>query len=377
METTLAEASARLRAAVELAATGLIERETVAEAIALCAVAGEHLLLIGPPGTAKSEAARRMARMLGGSYFEYLLGRFTEPSELFGPIDLRRLRDGIVETETSGMLPEAELAFLDEIFLGSTAILNTLLALLNERTFRRGSTNLLCPLRLCIGASNSLPDEGALAAFADRFLVRLFLEPVADPLLEDLLEQGWQSAPVATGTVASLADLDLLSAACRNVDLTAVRPFLAQALRTLRQAGMTLSDRRAVRTQRLVAAAATLAGRTHATGADLWPLIYAVPSRDEQALARESLKALLATAENATLPHAAEDASLGPLARAQRLTGGIKKLLAAPPDDTEALAAWKLKLEGALREIDASFSSELLPEELGTLRQKLIEWVRV
>ena len=155
MEITRTEAAARLRAAVESAASGLVEREAVAEAIALCAVAGEHLLLIGPPGTAKSEAARRMAKTLGGSYFEYLLGRFTEPSELFGPIDLRRLREGIVETETSGMLPEAELAFLDEIFLGSTAILNTLLAILNERTFRRGSTQLACPLRLCIGASNA------------------------------------------------------------------------------------------------------------------------------------------------------------------------------------------------------------------------------
>ncbi len=377
MEITRTEAAARLRAAVESAASGLIEREAVAEAIALCAVAGEHLLLIGPPGTAKSEAARRMAKTLGGSYFEYLLGRFTEPSELFGPIDLRRLREGIVETETSGMLPEADLAFLDEIFLGSTAILNTLLAILNERTFRRGSTQLAVPLRLCIGASNALPDEGALAAFADRFLVRLFLDPVADALLEDLLEQGWNRQSLAPEPLATLADLDSLSAACARVELASIRPTLAQALRTLRQAGVTLSDRRAVRTQRLIAAAATLAGRTEATPADLWPLIYAVPTREEQALAREALRPLLAATENAALPHAAEEASLGPLARAQRLSGGIKKLLAAPPDTPDALAAWKLRLEGALREIDAGFAPERLPTDLAQLRQKLIEWVRV
>jgi MoxR-like ATPase len=88
---------------------------------------------------------------LGGRYFEYLLGRFTEPSEIFGPIDLRKLREGTVETETADMLPEAEIAFLDEVFLGSTAILNTLLSLLNERTFRRGHTRLQCPLRVCVG----------------------------------------------------------------------------------------------------------------------------------------------------------------------------------------------------------------------------------
>src|SRR3712207_1834456 len=95
-----------------------------------------------------------------------------------------------VETETHGMLPEAELAFLDEVFLGSTAILNTLLGLLNERLFRRGHTRLHCPLRVCVGASNALPEDEALAAFADRFLARIFVEPVPDPRLEELLEIG-------------------------------------------------------------------------------------------------------------------------------------------------------------------------------------------
>ncbi|MGW3042062.1 AAA family ATPase [Kitasatospora sp. NPDC001159] len=90
----------------------------MAEVVALCAVAGEHLLVVAAPGTAKSEAVRRVAAQLGGRYFEYLLGRFTEPNELFGPVDLRRLRAGRVEFETAGMLPEAEVTFLDEIFLG-------------------------------------------------------------------------------------------------------------------------------------------------------------------------------------------------------------------------------------------------------------------
>jgi MoxR-like ATPase len=129
-----------VRAALSAAQAGLVDREAIAEAVVLCAIASEHLLVIGPPGTAKSEAVRRVATVLGGSYFEYLIGRFTEPNELFGPIDLRRLREGVVEVETAGMLPEADVAFLDEVFLGSTAILNTLLGLLNERMFRRGRT---------------------------------------------------------------------------------------------------------------------------------------------------------------------------------------------------------------------------------------------
>jgi MoxR-like ATPase len=93
----------------------------------------------------------------------------------------------VVETETAGMLPEAEVAFLDEVFLGSTAILNTLLALLNERTFRRGRTAIDVPLRVCVGASNQLPDDDVLAAFADRFLSRVFVDPVPDHALEAML----------------------------------------------------------------------------------------------------------------------------------------------------------------------------------------------
>ena len=136
----LASDAAAVRDAIAAARVGLVDREVVAEVAALCAVAREHLLVVGAPGTAKSEAVRRVAWQVGGRYFEYLLGRFTEPHEIFGPVDLRRLREGVVEVATGGMLPEAEVAFLDEVFLGSTAILNTLLGLLNERVFRHGGT---------------------------------------------------------------------------------------------------------------------------------------------------------------------------------------------------------------------------------------------
>src|SRR5689334_18142874 len=210
----LQSAAGRLRAAISQAARGLVEREALVELIALSAVAGEHLLVVGPPGTAKSEAVRRVARALGGRYFEYLLGRFTEPSEIFGPVDLRRLKEGVVETETTGMLPEAEFAFLDEVFKGSTAILNTLLGILNERVFRRGHTLVRCPLRVCVGASNSLPEDESLAAFSDRFLVRVFVDPVPDPRLEELLEAGWrlEHSDASDLQPASLADLDVLTA---------------------------------------------------------------------------------------------------------------------------------------------------------------------
>ena len=374
MDDRLRQASESLRNALRDAGRGLVERDALLEMVALAAVAGEHVLVIGPPGTAKSEAVRRVARATGAHYFEYLLGRFTEPSEIFGPIDLRRLKEGFVETETSGMLPEAEFAFLDEVFRGSTAILNTLLGILNERVFRRGHSVRACPLRVCVGASNSVPDDDSLAAFADRFLVRIFVDPIPDPRIEELLDGGWQLAQTATGHAATVSDIDIMVAVARRADLSGVRPRLAHAIRVLRGAGIMLSDRRAVRAQNLIAAAAALAGREQPTAADLWPIVLAVPTREQQAAARESLADVLSESDNPTLPAAAEEASLGPLARATRLVAlGSDAIAQRPTGGTpEAVADWRLRLEGILREIDASFAPEALPAELADMRARLV-----
>ncbi len=377
MDSNLAQRAAVVRQAAAAASRGLIEREVLVELICLSAVAGEHLLILGPPGTAKSEAVRRVAKALHGRYFEYLLGRFTEPMELFGPVDLRRLKEGQVITDTTGMLPEAEIAFLDELFLGSTAILNTLLGILNERRFRRGHTDLICPLRIAVGAANHLPEESSLAAFADRFLVRVFVEPIADPMIESLLAGGWQLSRPNDFEQASFEDLDALALAARQADLAPIQSRLAHALRLLRRAGIALSDRRAVRSQRLIAAAAALAGRDQPTEADLWPLIYAVPTADEQRAAREVLTDLLAPTDNPTLAAAAAEASLGPLARARRLVEHGKTLLetldsVVPENEAQdAREARQLQCEGLLREIDAAFSAETRPEDLTALRESL------
>lgn len=308
-----------------------------------------------------------MARALGGRYFEYLMGRFTEPAEVFGPIDLRRLREGRVETETAGMLPEAEIAFLDEVFLGSTAILNTLLGVLNERTFRRGHQSIRCPLRVCVAASNGVPEDPALAAFADRFLLRVFVEPVADPMLEDLLEEGWVHA-FTEGPTASITDLDALATEVRGVDVSQVRGHLADAVRQLRQDGLPLSDRRVVKMQSLVAAAAALDGRTVAEVRDLWPLVFAIPTREGQEETRAKLAALLSRTESSSLPAGAVDASLGLRARASLLIERATALLESASD-----AQTGRRAEGILREMDACFAPSELPEALADMRPALTE----
>jgi MoxR-like ATPase len=362
------EVLARVRRAVRSASAGLVEREALCELVLLAAVAREHLLVIGPPGTAKSEASRRISRALGGRYFEYLLGRFTEPSELFGPVDLRRLREGEVVTDTTGMLPEAEIAFLDEVFLASTAILNTLLGVLNERTFRRGHTDRKVPLRVCVGASNALPEDPALAAFADRFLLRVFVEALPDARLEELLEGGWSPAPSGPPE-ATVADLDALAERARAVELAPVRPLLADAVRALRGKGLELSDRRVVKLQKLVAAAAALAGRAVATDADLWPIVAALPTAATQAEGREVLQERIRNADNAALPSAAVAVGRGPGARAQLLVESGETLLAATARDP----AWRLRVEGTLRDVDATFPRDALPAPLAALRARLVE----
>lgn len=372
MNPVLQQASSQLRDAIREATDGLVEREQLAELMVLGAVAGEHLLVVGPPGTGKSAVVRRVAASLGGNYFEYLLGRFTEPSELFGPVNLNKLRDGLVETETGGMLPEADIAFLDEVFLGSTAILNTLLGVLNERQFRRGHTLLRCPLRICVGAANGLPEDEGLAAFADRFLLHAFVEPVADNRLEDLLAGGWEMGRHKVAPRAGLDHLDLLGAAVPTVDMSAVRPALAHAVRQLRQAGIALSDRRIVRSQRLVAAAAVLAGRERADTGDLWPLLFAIPTAAGQAGAREALRELLAGSSHPLLQAVTETTAQTPQARIARLAEETDRLLA----DTAGKPA-RERVEALLREIDANFDPQQLPAGLAERRLKLaasISW---
>src|SRR5215469_11994131 len=153
-------------------------------------VAGENLFLLGPPGTAKSALVHDLGRRIDGRVFDYLLTRFTEPNELFGPFDIRKLREGELLTNTEGMLPEAALVFLDELLNANSAILNSLLTVLNERMFRRGKETRPLPTLMVIGASNRLPDDDALGALFDRFLMRVQCDNVPAERLPEVLDAG-------------------------------------------------------------------------------------------------------------------------------------------------------------------------------------------
>lgn len=282
-----------------------VGKDDIIDLLLLCLVARENLFLLGPPGTAKSALVHALAACIEGRTFDYLLTRFTEPSELFGPFDIRRLREGELVTNTAGMLPEANLIFLDELLNANSALLNSLLLVLNERVFRRGGETRPLPALLIVGASNHLPDEEALGALFDRFLVRVRADNVAPDELNAVLTAGWQleqPAPAAERPTIAAAEVAALQAAVPGVDLAAVRPAYAALVGQLRQAGLALSDRRAVKLQRLLAASALLSGRAAASASDAWVLRH-VWDTDEQREVLAGLVNAVVAADASPAPH--------------------------------------------------------------------------
>ena len=178
----------KIRGATAALESGLVERETEVRLLLLAAFCGEHLLLLGPPGTAKSELGRRLSAVCGGaSFFERLLTRFSVPEELFGPLSMRGLENDQYVRQTDGYLPTATVAFVDEVFKANSAILNSLLTILNERLFDNGNERVEVPLLCLVGASNELPESEELDALYDRFLLRCAVEQVSAAGLGDLL----------------------------------------------------------------------------------------------------------------------------------------------------------------------------------------------
>jgi len=282
-----------------------VGKDEIIDLLGVCLVAGENLFLLGPPGTAKSAVVQELAKRLDGRVFDYLLTRFTEPNELFGPFDIRRLREGELVTNTEGMLPEAAVVFLDELFNANSAILNSLLTVLNERVFRRGRETRRLPTLMVVGASNRLPEDEALGALFDRFLVRVRCDNVPTEQLQNVLAAGWQldnqsERPPATMTPEQIGELQQL---LRNADLSDVRGPLGDLVQRLRHAGLQISDRRAVKLQRLIAASALLCGRMKAQVSDLWVVRHIWDTEEQEEVLRSLVADALKRGDAAQQPH--------------------------------------------------------------------------
>jgi MoxR-like ATPase len=254
-----------------------VGKDEIVDLLGISLLARENLFLLGPPGTAKSAIVRLLSSCVeDGKNFEYLLTRFTEPNEIFGPFDIRKLKEGELVTNTEGMMPEASLVFFDEIFNANSAILNSLLMALNEKIFRRGKETRRLPALMFVGASNMLPEDEALQALLDRFLIRVKCEYVDPELLQEVLLAGWrmEAGGQEQQPLISSEEIVLLQKACREIDLSTIRPAYIDIVHSLRNTGIKVSDRRAVKLQNIIAASALVCGRPTAILSDLWVLKY-------------------------------------------------------------------------------------------------------
>ena len=275
-----------------------LDKSELVRMLLVTLVAGEHMLIVGPPGTAKSALVRQLARLVDARYFEYLLTRFSEPNEIFGPIDIKAFREGTYVRRVEAMLPDADIVFLDEIFKSNSAILNSLLSILNERRFFTGSASIQVPLSSLYGATNEIPNDDALSAVFDRFLVRTLSDNLDSFHFHGLIERGLQhevenlahgggggEAMVegAERPLVSLAEIRLLKGRLAQ-HLQFPEDFLARykgLVFQIRSEGVTLSDRRVVKLLKLFAASALIDGRPTVDDGDFFVLRHVWNSVDQ------------------------------------------------------------------------------------------------
>lgn len=293
-----------------------VDKQPLVDLMLVAAVAQEPLLLVGPPGTAKSDLVIKFKDALGLSgldYFEYLLTRFTEPSEVLGPIDINELRSGKYLRREKGKLPTARLVFLDEIFKASSAILNALLTVINERKFYQDGQPVPVRLKVLFAATNEIPEHSELGALKDRFALKAACRSVQETHFVELLDAGIDSMvnkdlnrkPWVEG-LASLEDvlkghryLTLLMAKKEPRDREVffreevMREF-RRVIRTLvREDEVFVSDRKLIKLYRLLRTRAWITHGGAVEREDLQLLAYLGETREEIDLLEEKVPRLL------------------------------------------------------------------------------------
>ncbi len=371
------EAIEKLKNVLSHVKSTFVGKDEIIDLLGIGLVARENAFLLGPPGTAKSAIVRQLSNCIeNGKNFEYLLTRFTEPNEIFGPFDIRKLKEGDLITNTEGMLPEASMVFLDEIFNANSAILNSLLLALNEKIFRRGKETRKLPALIFVGASNLLPEEESLAALLDRFLIRVKSEYVDTDLLENVLDAGWSLENEHSEKVPSITPNEIISIQkqARQINLAKIRKPYINLVHSLRNTGIKVSDRRAVKVQNLIAASAILSGRTEAILSDLWVLKYIWDTEDQI----EILAGLVNTEiekdqEGPAHPRAKESK----LPSAEDLKADIDQILAKIEDENTALDQ-KNALKDKLRYVQNRVSWLKHPEHKAQLQEEIdIIWKKL
>jgi len=283
---------------------GMVEREETVAVALLAALSGQNTFLYGPPGTAKSLVSRRIASVFETSaYFEHLMNSFSTPEEVFGPVSLKALKEDRFMRKTEGYLPKAQFAFLDEIWKSGPGILNSLLTLINERTYKNGDQVEQAPLKALLAASNETPAPNqGLDALYDRFIVRLMVPPVTKvEHFEQLLQRRPSAADVSVPDDARIQSQEW-SAWLEQIQEVSLSPETLTIVRLIREQlteqketlGVYVSDRRWQRAAFLMCASAFFNGRTATNHSDALLLQHCLWTQESnhQAVAQIVAKAV-------------------------------------------------------------------------------------
>ena len=274
----------RITKIIQAISEGMHEREEIMAVALLGALSGQNTFLFGPPGTAKSLISRRLAcAFKEPSYFECLMNRFTEPSEVVGPVSVKALKEDKYTRKIEGYLPTADFAFLDEIWKSSPAILNTLLTIINEHIYRNGDVITQVPLKALIAASNETPQEKqGLEALYDRFIIRMLVPPIKNKQhFDDLLSAKPSSSKIELSSELLITQEEWMmwQEESHNVELSSetmnivhlIREELAEKSEEL---GVYVSDRRWQRAAVLMKASAYFCDRNKTNHSDAMLLQY-------------------------------------------------------------------------------------------------------
>ncbi len=295
---------------------GIYEKETEISLSLLAALAGESVILLGPPGVAKSMVARQLKTAFRDARsFEYLMSRFSTPDEIFGPVSIQKLKSSdTYERAVEGYLPTADVVFLDEIWKAGPAIQNTLLTVINEKIFRNGNREMRLPLKLLVAASNELPAKGeGLEALWDRFVIRIESRPIRQEKnfrsmlleVENLSEvKSEEQSSAAEGEANSnVITAEEYAEWSENINKIGVKEDVLDVISVVRKSLRTVnvdeaaerrniyvSDRRWKNIMRLLRTSAFMQDRAEVAVCDLLPIYHCLWQEPEE---REAIRTLV------------------------------------------------------------------------------------
>ncbi len=375
----LAQFSVRFQEVAQTLNRQFLDKQEIIRLLLISVIAGEHMVIVGPPGTAKSALIRTFSELIEAKYFEYLLTRFTEPNELFGPIDIKEFREGRYTRRTENTLPEAEIVFLDEIFKSNSAILNSLLHIINERKFSNGAEVHAVPLISMFAASNEVPNDDNLSAMFDRFLLRVLSNNLDSYHFHELMTRG------IGNEVRRMLGGDKSRPILRAMELRAMHgqfdrfmnfpeDFMAKykgLIFQIRSEGITISDRRAVKLLKLFAASAVFDGRETVTDGDFFVLRHIWNNLDQAELLEEIVNPIV---DGYYREHPDERRFIGPQASLEDLLNEmtlIRELLTSGGELSDIQLFSQLKNLNEIKAALAAINNDTAQRMLGEIDQLL------